>query len=276
MSAIFASTAQYLVNGSAHGLITPFDRGFAYGDGVFRTLKVVHGIPEAWPLHYQKLVADCSVIGIVAPAAELLMHDMQQLFLLNEIAVAKIVITRGESERGYAPPAVSLPLRVVIKSNLPDYPAENFTKGISLYLCETKLAHQPRLAGIKHLNRLESVLARSEWHDVSFVDGVMLDQENNVIECTAANIFAKYDHVLVTPDLSHCGVAGVMRERIMQLAPRLGYSMSMKKLTLAELKLADEVFICNSLYGAWPVLSCDNHTWQVSQLTEKINAALRT
>lgn len=275
MSALFVTTAQYLVNGSPHGLISPFDRGFAYGDGVFRTMKMVHGMPEAWPLHYQKLVADCGVIGIVAPSAELLMHELQQLFTVDEIAVAKIVITRGESARGYAPPPVSLPLRVVIKSNLPDYPEENFAKGVSLYFCETKLAHQPKLAGIKHLNRLESVLARSEWHDVSFVDGMMLDQENNVIECTAANIFARFDHALVTPDLSLCGVAGVMRERIMQLAPSLGYEVNTIKISFTQLKQADEVLICNSLYGAWPVRSCNLHTWQVSELTKKINIALQ-
>lgn len=275
MSALLSTTPQYLVNGSPNGLITPFDRGFAYGDGIFRTMKMLNGMPEAWPLHYQKLVADCGVIGIVAPSAELLMHDLNQLFSVNEIAVAKIIITRGESVRGYAPPAVSLPLRVVVKSSLPSYLPENYTKGVALFLCETKLAHQPKLAGIKHLNRLESVLARAEWHNPSLADGIMLDIENNVIECTAANIFARFENQLMTPSLNQCGVAGVMRERIMQLAPSLGYTIVTQKLSLALLKQADEVFISNSLYGVWPVASCDGHAWQVLELTNKINKALQ-
>ena len=276
MSALFTNTLQYLINGSPNGLITPFDRGFAYGDGVFRTMKMVNGMPEAWPLHYQKLVADCGKIGIVAPSAELLIHDLTQLFSVNEIAVAKIVITRGESARGYAPPAVSLPLRVVIKSELPNFPVDNRIKGVRLFLCDIQLAHQPKLAGIKHLNRLESVLARAEWHDLSFADGLMLDLENNVIECTAGNIFARFGHELITPDLSDCGVAGVMRERIMQLVPSLGLSMTIQKLSLAQLKQADEVLICNSLYGVWPVVGCDGYDWQLLGLTDKINDALQS
>ncbi len=276
MSALLTHTVTYLINGLPYGTITPFDRGFAYGDGVFRTLKIVNGMPESWPLHYQKLVADCAVISIVAPSAELLMHDLQQLFASNETAVAKIVITRGESQRGYAPPAVSLPLRVVMKSALATYADENYTKGVKLFMCNTQLAHQPKLAGIKHLNRLESVIARAEWHDTSFADGLMCDHEETVIECTAANIFARFGVELVTPDLTQCGVAGVMRERILQLAPRLGFNVSVKKISLGELKQANEVFICNSLYGAWPVRECNEHIWQVLGLTQTINKALQS
>ena len=109
----------YLVNGSFDQAISPFDRGFSYGDGIFRTLKIVNGLPQHWPQHYQKLVADCAVIGIVCPSAELLMSDFLQLFVIDatfnevttdKVAVAKIIITRGESKRGYAPPAITTPM----------------------------------------------------------------------------------------------------------------------------------------------------------------------
>ena len=225
-------THTYLINGDFNQTISPLDRGFAYGDGVFRTLRMVNGLPEHWPQHYQKLVADCAALGIVCPSAELLMSDFQQMFLPDEIAenkpgvakklgVAKIIVTRGEGERGYAPPAVTMPTRVIIKSALPRYAEANYVAGVHLHVCETRLAMQPKLAGIKHLNRLENVMARMEWHDETLFDGLLLDQQGNVIECTMSNIFARFGDQLITPDLSQCGVAGITRQQITGLAATL-------------------------------------------------------
>lgn len=270
----------YLINGSFDHAISPFDRGFAYGDGVFRTLVMRDGMPENWPLHYQKLVADCGAIGIVCPSAELLMSDLQQLFLPeglteNHLAIAKIIITRGEGERGYAPPAVTMPLRVVIKTAMPQYPEENFVNGVNLYVCETRLAHQPKLAGIKHLNRLENVLARMEWNDPTIADGVMLDADNNVIECTSANIFARFGDVLLTPDLRQCGVAGVTRQRIMNIAHLLSLKIAVETFNVEKLLSADEAMICNSLYGAWQIREIQHKAWQAGALAANTRAALK-
>ncbi len=270
----------YLINGSFDHAISPFDRGFAYGDGVFRTLVIRDGMPENWPLHYQKLVADCGAIGIVCPSAELLMSDLQQLYLLdglteNQLAIAKIIITRGEGERGYAPPAVTMPLRVIIKTALPQYPEENFVNGVNLYVCETRLAHQPRLAGIKHLNRLENVLARMEWNDPTIADGIMLDADNNVIECTSSNIFARFGNVLLTPDLRQCGVAGVTRQRIMNIAHSLSLKIAVETINMEKLLSADEAMICNSLYGAWQIREIQHKNWQTGALAANTRAALK-
>jgi 4-amino-4-deoxychorismate lyase len=264
-----AHTHLYLVNGSFNQAISPFDRGFAYGDGVFRTIKMVGGLPEYWPQHYQKLVADCAAINIVCPSAELLMSDLSQLFLAdseteNHAAVAKIIITRGEGNRGYTPPAITAPMRVVLKSDMPEYPEKRFSDGINLTVCETRLAAQPKLAGIKSLNRLENVLARMEWNDSTIADGIMLDMNDNVIECTAANIFARFDDTLITPDLRQCGIAGITRQRITELAPTLSLNISVEMFGLEKLCRADEVVICSSLYGAWQV-----KTVQVSETQQK-------
>ena len=244
----------YLINGSFNATISPLDRGFAYGDGVFRTIKIVAGVPENWPMHYQKLVADCAAINIVCPSAELLMSDLQQLFLPDtEVAVAKIIITRGEGNRGYTPPAITAPMRVVTKSAMPQYDVKRFSEGINLTVCETRLAAQPLLAGIKSLNRLENVLARMEWTDPSLADGILLDNESNVIECTSANIFARFGDTLLTPRLHLCGIAGITRQRIINVAHTLLLKISEETFNLETLLSADEVIICNSLYGAWQV-----------------------
>ena len=248
----------YLINGSFNAIISPLDRGFAYGDGVFRTIKMIGGLPQLWPQHYQKLVADCAAINIVCPSAELLMSDLQQLFLVDAekvdlMAVAKIIITRGEGNRGYTPPAITAPMRVVVKSAMPQYPEERFSQGVNLIVCETRLAAQPLLAGIKSLNRLENVLARMEWQESTIADGIFLDMNDNVIECTSANIFVRFGDTLITPNLTQCGVAGVTRQRIMELAHTLALKIVVEILSLEKLLSADEVIICNSLYGAWQV-----------------------
>ncbi len=268
-----------LINGSFDQAISAFDRGFSYGDGVFRTMQARNGLPVNWPLHYQKLVADCAVIGIVCPSAELLMHDFQQLFPINEFEdnvtkVAKIIITRGEGDRGYAPPAVTVPTRVVIKSAMPQYAATYYHQGVHLHVCETRLAIQSKLAGIKHLNRLENVLARMEWRDDSIFDGLLLDMQGNVIECTMSNIFARFDNKLITPDLTQCGVAGITRQRILWLESVLGLEVQVNPLSLERLLQADEVIVCNSLYGAFQVNTLAARTWPQQKLASIIRNAL--
>lgn len=269
----------YLINGSFDQTISVFDRGFSYGDGVFRTMKIRNGLPVSWPFHYQKLVADCAVIGIVCPSAELLMGDLQKLFekeLFSEdmTQVAKIIITRGEGERGYAPPIITVPTRVVIKSALPHYAESNYDKGVQLHVCDIKLAAQPKLAGIKHLNRLENVLARMEWRDDAIFDGLLSDQAGNVIECTMSNLFARFGSELLTPDLSLCGVSGITRQRILGLGGVLGLNVGVKSLTLEQILQADEIIICNSLCGAFQVTQINNKIWPQQDLAVKIRAVV--
>lgn len=275
-----ALTHSYLVNGSFNQAISPFDRGFAYGDGVFRTIKMQGGLPECWPQHYQKLVADCAAINIVCPSPELLMSDIAQLFSSDaetekQAAVAKIIITRGEGNRGYAPPAITAPMRVVTKSPMPEYPEARFTQGVTLTVCEMRLAVQRQLAGIKSLNRLENVLARMEWSSPDIADGIMLDMQGNVIECTAANIFARYSDTLITPSLQQCGIAGITRQRIIELAGTLTLKTLIETFDLEKLLAADEVIICSSLYGAWQVNMIQQHVIKTGKLAANIREALR-
>ncbi len=264
-----------LVNGSFSAPISPLDRGFAYGDGVFRTIKVINGLPEHWPMHYQTLFADCSAIGIVCPSADTFISDFKKIFDADEFsAIVKIIVTRGEGERGYNPPAITTPMRVMIKSSMPDYPEVNFSEGVVLHLCDTRIAHQPKLAGIKHLNRLDNVLARMEWHDPKVAEGVMLDMEGNVIECTAANIVARYGDTLITPKLDQCGVAGITRKQILAHAKRLELNTAIERMNLKDLHSADEVIICNSLFGAWQVRELAGQQWAKQSLAEKLRKAL--
>jgi len=266
--------AQYLINGRSDATLSPLDRGFAYGDGVFRTFKVAAGTPVNWLMQYTKLLEDCNVLGIVCPSAEVLLNDITQLFSPEHNAIAKIIITRGEGARGYAVPALAQPTRVVIKAPLPHYPSSNAEDGVSLHLCELRLSSQPKYAGIKHLNRLENVMARMEWSDASIADGLLLDARGNAIECTMSNLFARFGSSLCTPDLSLCGVAGITRQRILDTAPDFGLRPEVCEISLTKLMQADELLICNSLYGVWQVRTFNNRKWPKLDLADNLRKAL--
>lgn len=263
-----------LVNGAVIETISVQDRGFMYGDGVFRTLPLCGGQPLHWRRHYAKLQGDCAALGIACPPEEQLRLEVAALAESLPDGVAKIIVTRGPSARGYAPGAAALPTRIVMGSPLPRHPPRYETEGVRLFLCRTRLSLQPRLAGIKHLNRLENVLARMEWDDLGIAEGLMLDMEGNVVEGTLSNLFLVKDGTLFTPDLSRCGVAGVQRERILELAAREGIAARVQALSLAQLHEAEEVMLCNSVIGLWQVRQFQDRQWPCGELTEILRCLL--
>ncbi|SNR84841.1 aminodeoxychorismate lyase apoprotein [Methylobacillus rhizosphaerae] len=269
------SSTSFLVNGMPGAAISPLDRGLAYGDGVFRTIAVRQGQPLLWDIHYRKLAADSARLGITCPPADIWREEMARLFAKQDSGVAKLILTRGIAERGYAFAPHAETTRIIMRTALPAYPEKNASEGIRVHLCATRLAHQPLLAGIKHLNRLENVLARNEWHDPEISEGLMLDQEGWVIEGVMSNIFVRSGTMLVTPALEQCGVAGVTRQRILELAPSFGLTPDIVHLSLPELMQADEVVMCNSLYGAWQVVDFNGRTWAKGELSTSLRRVLQ-
>ncbi len=242
-----------MINGEQGGSIHVMDRAVMYGDGVFRTMRMDHGQIKSWPQQYQKLHADCQALDILCPAQNTLEQELQQFARDEPNCVIKIIVSRGEGGRGYSVPTSASPNRVVLSAALPDYPPRYWSDGIQLHLCEIRLSHQPRLAGIKHLNRLENVLARMEWTDADIPEGLLLDAEGWVVEGTMSNLFMRVGQKLFTPDLSACGVTGLQRDRILKYAPTLGLSVEISRFKLPNLLQAEEIFVSNSLIGIWPV-----------------------
>uniref|UniRef100_E6QRZ2 aminodeoxychorismate lyase n=1 Tax=mine drainage metagenome TaxID=410659 RepID=E6QRZ2_9ZZZZ len=254
--------------------VSVLDRGLAYGDGVFRTMRLHNQKVQQWPLHYAKLVADCAGLGIVCPDEMLLMQDILRSTQNESAGVIKLIVTRGEGRRGYAPQHEMIPTRIAMYTPLPDYPAQHIQHGVKITVCALRLAHQPRLAGIKHLNRLEQVLARAEWQDASIAEGLMLDQHGLLVCGTMTNVFALSGQKLMTPTLDCCGVAGVTRSRILALAPALGLEMEICPMTLDTLLAADEVMLCNSVIGIWSVSELANTRWRVGPLANTLREKL--
>ncbi len=232
------------------------DRGLAYGDGLFETIRVVAGRADLLPLHRQRLLRDCARLDI---ALDLLRLDIEISMVLAGVddGVLKVIVTRAAQGRGYHPGRAAAGRRILLFYPQPVIPFAQ-TPVLRVRLCRQRLALQPVLAGIKHLNRLEQVVARGEWRDPAIGEGLMLDTSGALVEATASNLFLVRDGELLTPRLDRCGVAGVMREQVMTtLAPAAGLSVREARLTLDDLCAADELFLTSTLLGIAPVAWVD-------------------
>ena len=240
--------ARLLVDGVAADRVSVLDRGFGYGDGLFESIRMVGTRAPLWARHMQRLTAGCERLLIPAPDPDQLWHETQQVRADMAHAVVRITVTRGIGERGYAPPATPRPTRVVAAFPPPPV-GEAAIHGVRMRVCRLRLAEQPRLAGVKHLNRLEQVLARAEWNDPAMAEGLLCDMHGHAISATAANLFAVVDGVPVTPALERCGVAGVLRAELLEALPRV----EVRELPLAECLRASELFLSSSVRGILPV-----------------------
>jgi 4-amino-4-deoxychorismate lyase len=257
-----------LVDGVATTSLPLDDRGLAYGDGVFETVLVADGTPVWWERHLRRLQRGCAALEIPAPRIDLLQAEATQLAAGAAHALLKITITRGAAARGYAPPRDARARRILARHPAPA-PDPRAHGGIMLRWCRMPLALQPRLAGIKHLNRLEQVLARSEWDDAGIAEGLMCDTQGRVVSATAANLFVVRDGRLATPSLQQCGVEGTCREWLLERA-----EVQVRELQPDDVLGADELFICSSVRGILPVARLDGRDWDVGPMTRRWQQAL--
>lgn len=242
-----------LVNGQRVDEIAATDRGLQYGDGLFETMAAVDGRIPLWSAHQDRLRDGCARLAIAAPETCALEREVRSLLPAAGRAVIKVTVTRGSGGRGYRPPAAPSPTRIVQRLAWPGYPGHWWTDGVTVRLCRTRLGSNPALAGIKHLNRLEQVLARAEWVDDDIAEGLMLDQEGGLVEGTITNVFAVVAGRLCTPPLTSCGVAGVMRRQVLELARERGEAVDQRALSWDEAMQAEELFLTNGLVGVWPI-----------------------
>ncbi len=262
-----------LVNGQAADHLDVRDRGLAYGDGVFRTLRTADGQPLWWRDHYAKLAADCAALALDVPDAAVLLAEVCRVAEAGE-GVVKLIVTRGTGARGYMPPRGRPVTRIVLSAPLPAHARAEAQEAIAARWCSLRLGRQPRLAGVKHLNRLENVLARAEWDDPAIFEGILCDDEGLLVGGVTSNLFWVSEGVLFTPDVSQCGVAGVARTRLLRAAGRRGIPARIDRFLPAAILAADEVMICNSVLGVRRVARLDDTSWAPAGWTDILNIAL--
>lgn len=265
-------TARVLVDGVEADRVSAMDRGLAYGDGLFETIRAIDGTAPLWARHMARLREGCERLGLSAPDVDMLAGEFTRVVQHAPDCVVKIILTRGVGERGYAPSANAAATRVVSAFPMPALRPDWYREGIRVRCCALRLAAQPKLAGIKHLNRLEQVLARAEWSDVDVVEGLMFDQRDNLVSATSANVFVGMGDALLTPPVDECGVAGVVRGALLDALP----GTQVKTITKEDLMQADELFLTSSVRGVMPVRLLDERELRIGPYARAAQAHWRT
>jgi 4-amino-4-deoxychorismate lyase len=270
-------TIKSVINGIDTNSLPVSDRGLHYGDGLFETMLILNGRPQLWDAHVRRLLDGCQRLAIRPPDVQTLHSEALQLSRGQNKAVLKLIITRGSGGRGYRPlkpDQAPEPTRILQLHPYPDYPPHYWQDGIHLRRCQTPVSGHPMLAGIKHLNRIENVLARSEWDDESIAEGIMTDQSGRWIEGIMSNMFLVRDGTLYTPDLSRCGVAGIMRQTVLGKAAELNIVTHIQPIDPEFAARADELFVTNSLIGIWPVQNFEGKIYGSGPITTQLRQSL--
>ncbi len=255
------------------GAVPASDRGFLYGDGLFETIAIQSGYPLLLPAHINRLAEGCQRLDI--PIDEAMVRKSVLESSANiDLGILRVSLTRGEGGEGYKPPEIVHPNIVISTRPWPHRPSRFAEEGIETGISEVNLSRQPLLAGLKHMNRLEQVMAR-KYCPATWPEVIMTSNSNEVIEGSQSNIFLLGDKdELITPDLSYCGVAGVIREAVINLANDEGRPAVIRDIRFSELFSAKELFFTNSVIGVWPVRKLEGKTFEINTALE-IHAKLK-
>lgn len=261
-----------LVNGRSGNCLPLADRAIHYGDGAFETVLVHDSTPRLWRRHLERLKSSCALLRI--PCDFTALENEVQLILAPHRGpgILKIIVSRGQGGRGYTPPEHPETTRILQMHTLPSGYDEHATHGIEVLRCQHPLSSNPVLAGHKHLNRLDQVMASLELES-RHAEGLMCDSDDNLIEGIKSNVFVVIDNKIVTPDLTFAGVAGIMRAMLIELFASRATPAQVRPLKYSELVRASEVFVCNSVFGVWPVVRVNTTG---SELNFKIGKTTRS
>ncbi len=261
------------VNGAPAATVSALERGLHYGDGLFETIACVHGEPRFLQLHLRRLAAGCARLGL--PAVPTLAAEVRTLAAGSARAIVKVLLTRGPAQaRGYALTGHEQASRIVLRYGWPADDAALERDGVRVRLAEQRLGENPALAGLKHLNRLEQVLARREWSDAQIADALMFSSSGALVSGTMSNVFLVRDGKLCTPSVERCGVAGVMRRVVRALAAQAGHVVEERALDAGDLQSTTEMFLTNALIGIRPVRELAGRTLQPGRLTRQLQDTL--
>ena len=256
------------------------DRAVHYGDGLFETIAIRGGKARLWNYHIERLQTGCARLGLPVPELQMLEDALSSALdagvVDTEYCVAKLLVSAGTGPRGYSRSgtgAMTLLVGLAESSRLPE---SVYRDGVNVRLCNTRLAIQPQLAGIKTLNRLEQVLARNEWQDETVFEGLLLDTGDRLICGTMSNVFLFDGNSLVTPAITRCGISGVMRRHLLTIIERAGIDCEVRDIADEELSSFQGGFLTNSQFGALPVTQCAGHPWQQNDLSRRIMQLVAT
>ena len=263
-----------LLNGRSEALLSPFDRGVHFGDGLFETIACRHGRPRFLQWHLERLGLGCERLGIDAGEDDI-GAEIRALASEVDSAIVKLILTRGPAvARGYGVTGREKATRITFRYPWPPETRTESQDGVRVRTGTLRLGENPALAGLKHCNRLEQVLARREWTDPGIAEALLFSSSGKLVSGTMSNVFIVEGSRLRTPRIDLCGVAGVMRRVVLREASRANIAVSEDVLDADDLRNADELFLTNARMGIWPIRALDARVLQPGPITRRLQEAL--
>jgi 4-amino-4-deoxychorismate lyase len=222
------------------------ERAFQFGDGLFETIAVIDREPCLWRAHLARLEQGCSRLRLPPPDRDRLAAECAALCAHHLRGVLKLYWTAGRSMRGYRRP---VPVQPRYYLSISDWPYAEPPRDWTVRLCGQRLGENPQLAQIKHLNRLDQVIARAEWDQTGIDEGLMCGQDGRVVCGTMSNLYVQRGERLLTPALDGAGIAGVVRGLALELAAAGGFTLETGHVSLGAVRDADALYLSNSLIG---------------------------
>jgi len=262
------------INGVEAREISGDDRGLCYGDGLFETMRLRNGVIAHLARHLARLRAGCERLALQRVDLAQITGEITAAAATRADGVLKLIVTRGSGPRGYRPSGAENPTRIVTWQPARTADAAIAVAGVRARHCTTPANENTALAGVKHLNRLDSVLARSEWTDPEIAEGLMSDSRGCIIGGTMSNVFAVRHQTLLTPLLDRCGVSGIMRGLVIESARAAGIATEERNLAREDLAAADELFFTNAVLGIWPVCALESRDYPIGPTTRTLQRLL--
>jgi 4-amino-4-deoxychorismate lyase len=264
-----------LVNGSSAASLAPLDRGLHFGDGLFETIACRGRRPRLLDWHLERLALGCARLHLPPFGADELRQEILALARAAENSIIKVIVTRGSATaRGYGPSGREKPTRITLRYRWPDENPDWSTHGVRVRTAALRLGENPALAGLKHLNRLEQVLARAENSDPQIAEALLFSSSGLLVSGTMSNVFIVSQSRLRTPRLDRCGVAGVMRRAVLGCARSAGVDVAEAALRAEDLADAQEIFLTNARVGIWPVRQLDARALTPGPVTRALQIRL--
>ena len=266
-----ASIERVLLNGTPDQRVSPFDRAVHFGDGLFETIACRRGRPRFLSLHLERLLLGCNRLGIDPGNRDEIGAEICALAREVENAIVKVILTRGTAlARGYGVTGREKATRITFRYAWPPETPTESQDGIRARTAKLRLGENPALAGLKHCNRLEQILARQEWADPGIAESLLYSSSGSLVSGTMSNVFMVEGSVLRTPRLDLCGVAGVMRRVVLREAGRAGIPVQEDVLGVEDVQKATELFVTNARIGLWPLRELDGRGLQPGPVTRRL------
>jgi len=259
---------QIYINGKfvpqEEAMISVFDHGLLYGDGVFEGLRSYRGKVFRLREHIVRLYESAKAIWLEIPMSQDAMCDaVNEAVRVNKIddGYIRLVVTRGAGTLGLDPNRCSNPQVIIIADSISLYPKELYEKGLEIVTVSVQRTHPAALnPRIKSLNYLNNILAKIEGLQAGCIEALMLNHKGEVAECTGDNIFLVRGGVLYTPPLDAGILGGITRAAVIELARAADIEVREVALTKHDVYIADECFLTGTAAEVIPVVKVDSRS----------------